>query len=258
MKTTQTKHSTSKNAFTLIELLVVVGIIAVLAALILPALSSARDKANTSTCASNLRQLAVGCIAYSGDHDGQLVPMCDSTPGYKVWRSLILPYIGGNNDQQLMVFRCPSDKTNYGLNLNAYASDRAMGTRPSSYGMNGYTLTLPRALQGYSPMGTSSQRNTAIQTLAGMILLADVGLVKNPSDPVTKWTTKAGAGGNFGYARFPNDPNFYGGDSWDVYPRHAGGCANAVFFDGHVELVDIQKQIIPYPPGTPQCIYDNQ
>ncbi len=61
-----------KRGFTLIELLVVVAIIAVLAALLLPAISMVRDAARRVVCASNLRQLGMGMATYAGDYRRQL------------------------------------------------------------------------------------------------------------------------------------------------------------------------------------------
>ncbi len=61
----------SKSRFTLIELLVVVTIIAILAALLLPALARAREQAKTAACAGNLKQLGLAIIGFSDDNEGR-------------------------------------------------------------------------------------------------------------------------------------------------------------------------------------------
>lgn len=104
------------DAFTLIELLVIISIIAILAALLLPALSSSKQRALSTQCLSNIRQVGLGMMLYAQDAN-ELYPesggailwdQIDPETQRHGWMQQILPYTKSTN-----VFQCPSDKNGF-------------------------------------------------------------------------------------------------------------------------------------------------
>jgi len=130
-----------KNGFTLIELLIVVAIIAILAAMLLPALSRAREKARSALCINNLKQIGVAVHMYINDYHG-LIPY---KPGIGGWGSYALPYrlfkYGYLKDGK--VWYCPSFartpyKINYWQPTKPSGPDEVVAPGvPVTYGISG-------------------------------------------------------------------------------------------------------------------------
>src|SRR5437016_4293388 len=118
------RRSSGPQGFTLIELLVVIAIIAILAAMLLPALSKAKEKAKAIQCVNNMRQIGISYVLYADDNNNTLVPSAlgVAAPSNSIlqsvvtyWPDLVRKYMGDSTNRT--IFTCPNIKNSYGLGI---------------------------------------------------------------------------------------------------------------------------------------------
>ena len=131
--------SPAHTNFTLIELLVVIAIIAILAAILLPALQSARERGKAASCISNLKQLGTMSVLYVDTYEGFIVPAKYNKDGYNRWYyklNALLRGVDHNSWEAAVIqesFRCP------GFNNFKFSDKFPTRTKHVTYGMNNST-----------------------------------------------------------------------------------------------------------------------
>lgn len=202
--------------FTLIELMVVVSIISILAALLLPALSMAKQKGQEMLCRGNLRQMYLAAITYSSDNNDWCLSGTLS-PSTIYWQQGLstLNYISAKN-----VFKCPGEnifamvkeRMNYGINHYTFGAGPTSATVP------------PQRLQNVTKFGVDSSLIFFIDTPPVDYAGEGIGFISDASYLCKK------------YIVYPINSS---GQNYPAYARH-NRRANAAIFDGHVESLGFQ------------------
>ncbi len=210
------------RGFTLIELLVVIAIIGILAGILLPVLSRARESARKTQCMSNIKQIGMGLIMYANENSESFPSSSASNPAMASLNLLYNTYISDNK-----VFNCPSDTTvsaasNAGMTVYAAGQTPAFGQNECSYGYDRWHTQADDADVAIAadrpPSGTPSDiLNSDNHSARGQNVVYVDGHVEFDNSPLAGWYASDGTMSDNIYM---DDASVTGGT--DTYVIHDG------------------------------------
>lgn len=248
-----------RRAFTLVELLVVIGIIALLIAILLPALGAARAQAAGTASLSNLRQLALGLHLYATDHKGAYpvgaMPPVSSQPRMR-WADFIYPYMR-NAEIYMSPLLSAEERERMKKPLAATCDPNSSpGILPTTQYFGGYGYNYQYLGNGRNPGGVAPfhAKQSMIRASSRTVAIADTNGAKDGwsagegvyvidpplqskdlgSKGSRKTSADPNASGNYGY-RGGSDGEPPNSDKRAIPAARNRGKVNVVFCDGHAE-----------------------
>jgi len=219
-----------RNKFTLIELLVVIAIIAILAAMLMPALQQARERAKSSNCLSNMRQLAQAAQSYADASDGWCLRgfVGSSGPAANRWPNLLVNRKYMSSPKSIT---CPGAVAL--KNFSDWSLNIGVGINACTFG----------GTTGVSDYYSKEAEISGFKNNSKLIVFTDVPVV--------------GQGNGHGYIFQPGNGVYeMSPNGWYVLSIRHAGRANCAFFDGHASSLEYAQvhsfdYYNPRKQGTP-------